>query len=387
VIKALNKIAFIVHTPMMLVHYCDVWRLLGKENFVVITTNDFYRDSNGIKKPGVSEFLKYAKTENIEILKISEVITQGLQYQNVVTNHVISGNKSNTSSELRYYLKILLNRALKVLRIDKQIEINSNVYLPLLVGKTQIRFMYGADISDSWSLQSWNKIYDVILCHGVNDEREVKKRFDAKTYVMGYPRYDRYFSGSIDKTIISNEFNIDQSKKTIVWMPTLGGEYSTIPLFVKAFTSFRDKYNFIVRPHPLSFIQEIQYIELLKKYNYQIDKNPLRDMNELYSIADVILADYGGTPFSAIFLGVNLVLLDVKGADSYSFNINSSTLELRQYLPVFNNQNIRELIDLLDSDEFYLSNKNIVNTLFNKYFDSPRGGGARRAANILLNLL
>jgi len=372
---------------MMLVHYRDVWKLLGIENFVVITTNDFYRDDKGIIKPGVSKFLEYAKSESIEILKISEVITQGLKFKNVVSNHMMSGNKKNTNLELRNYIKIIINRALKILRIDKQIKFNSNVYLPLIVGETQIRFMYGADISDSWSLQPWNEIYDVVLCHGVNDEREIKKRFNAKTYVMGYPRYDRYFSESIDKAEIIDEFNIDRSKKTLVWMPTLGGEYSTIPLFVKAFTAIQNKYNFIVRPHPLSFIQEIKYIELLESHNYQIDKNPLRDMNELFSLADVILADYGGTPFSAIFLGINLVLLDVEGADSYSFNINSSTLELRKYLPVFNKHNIGALYDILDSEEFYRSNKNIVNTLFVKYFDSPRGGGAHRAANILLSLL
>ena len=64
--------------------------------------------------------------------------------------------------------------------------------------------MYGADINEGWSLNAWNQIYDVILCHGVNDQAEINKRFTAKTYIMGYPRYDEYFDDSINfKNIIS----------------------------------------------------------------------------------------------------------------------------------------------------------------------------------------
>jgi len=33
-----KKFAFLVHDPLMLVHYKDVWKALGNSNFVIITT-------------------------------------------------------------------------------------------------------------------------------------------------------------------------------------------------------------------------------------------------------------------------------------------------------------------------------------------------------------
>ena len=74
-------------------------------------------------------------------------------------------------------------------------------------------YMYGADINEGNALQSWNNIYDIFLCHGVNDEREIKKRFKGKTFIMGYPRYDSFFSGEIDLSNIRREFDLAESKK------------------------------------------------------------------------------------------------------------------------------------------------------------------------------
>jgi CDP-glycerol glycerophosphotransferase (TagB/SpsB family) len=252
--------------------------------------------------------------------------------------------------------------------------------------------MYGADISDGWSLQPWNEIYDIFLCHGVNDERELNKRFKGKTFVMGYPRYDRYFSEDIDLTAIRAEFAINVSKKTILWMPTLGGEYSSIPLFAEPLSKLTEKYNIIVRPHPLSFVQEKDFIELLDKFNFKIDKSALRDMNELFGAADVILTDNGGTPFSGIFLGKNVVFLDVPDADvesqssTSSFLAGSSVMEIKKYLPVIATEEISRLESMLESDTFYKENDACVEMLFKRYFDSPRGGGAQRVANYFKTL-
>jgi CDP-glycerol glycerophosphotransferase (TagB/SpsB family) len=252
--------------------------------------------------------------------------------------------------------------------------------------------MYGADISDGWSLQPWNEIYDIFLCHGVNDERELKKRFKGKTFVMGYPRYDRYFSEEIDLTPIRSEFSIDRSKKTILWMPTLGGEYSSIPLFAEALSKLKDKFNIIVRPHPLSFVQEKDFIVILENCNFNIDEVALRDMNELFSIADVILTDNGGTPFSGIFLGKNVVFLDVPDAsvesksDNSSILAGSSVMELKKHLPSISIKDLSPLETMLESSDFYKENDACVEMLFKKYFDSPRGNGAQRVANFFQSL-
>lgn len=389
-----NKFAFLVHDPLMLVHYADVWKAMGPSNFIIVLTEYFSSDGNGNERMGLSDFLNHVRTEGYEVRPIKEIINCGIKFEYVVTNHVISGATKDAKLEtVDGYFKKLLNRGLLLINKDPvwKFEVDVNTYLPLQVGHKQIRYMYGADISDGWSLQSWNNIYDVFLCHGVNDEREIKKRFQGKAFVMGYPRYDRFFSGDMDLSNIRREFGVSASKKTVLWMPTLGGDYSSIPLFAEPLSTIINKYNIIVRPHPLSFVQEKDFIRLLEKLNFNIDRNAVRDMNELFGIADVVLADNGGTPFSAIFLGRNVILLDVPenlGAESAatSYIAGSSVMELKKYLPVVNHQDIKLLESMLDSEVFYLENKKSIETLFKKYFDSPRGGGATRVAEIFNSL-
>ena len=209
---------------------------------------------------------------------------------------------------------------------------------------------------------------------------------------MGYPRYDRFFSEDIDLTPIKSEFAIDDTKKTILWMPTLGGEYSSIPIFAESLFKLADKYNLIVRPHPLSFVQEKDFIVLLEKFDFNLDRTALRDMNELFSIADVILADNGGTPFSAIFLGKNVIFLGVDDSNldhnslAGSILADSSVMELKEHLPVITPQETSRLESMLESESFYKENDASVEMLFKKYFDSPRGGGAQRVAEYFKTL-
>ena len=391
---ARKKFAFLVHDPLMLVHYADVWKELGPSAFTIVLTEYFSNDLNGNEKLGLPDFLNHVHKEGYDVRKVTEIVNCGVKFEYVVTNHIISGSTKNFKPETAdvYFMK-LLNRGLLLNGKDPAWEFGVDVdtYLPLQVGNKQIRYMYGADISDGWSLASWNDIYDVFLCHGVNDEREIQKRFKGKALVMGYPRYDRYFTEGIDFSDIKREFGIVESKKTVLWMPTLGGEYSSIPLFADPLSRLVTKYNIIVRPHPLSFIQEKDFICLLEKLNLNIDRNALRDMNELFGVADVVLADNGGSPFSAIFLGKNVIFLDVPddlGADSDAthYIADSSVMELKKHLPVVTHQNIHMLENMLDSDMFYKENSRQIDTLFEKYFDSPRGGGAKRVADIFKNL-
>lgn len=389
-----KKFAFLVHGPGMLAHYADVWKAIGSSNFTIVLTKDFSADTNGNENLGLSDFKKHVSTEGYEVRNIAEIISCGMKFEYVVTNHMIAGSTEHVQhTTANEWIKKLLNRGLALIGKKPVWEFNADTrtYLPLQIGHKQIRYMYGADISDGWSLQRWNNIYDLFLCHGVNDEREIKKRFKGKTVVMGYPRYDRFFSEAMDLGNIKREFGIAESKKTVLWMPTLGGDYSSIPLFAEPLSTIREKYNLIVRPHPFSFTQEKTFISLLERFKFIIDRNVLRDLNELYAVADVVLADNGGTPFSAIFLGRNVIFLDVPDSldgkeKTKSIFANSSVTELKKHLPVVSHQDIPMLESMLDSEAFYEDNSKRIEMLFKEYFDSPRGGGAKRVAEIFNRL-
>lgn len=378
-----------MHEPTMLAHYRDVWEAMGSTEFTILLTKHFAIDESGKEKRGAADFLKYVRAQNFKVLDVEHIIDCGIKFEYVVSNHMISGSTDEIVSETDdETFKKQLNRGLVLMGKEPAWRFGPKrgTYLPLQVGKKQIRFMYGADISEGWSLKKWNSIYDLFLCHGANDEREINKRFSGETHVMGYPRYDRFFSENIDLSGIRNEFAISAAKKTVLWMPTLGGDYSSIPLFAEALSALSGKFNLIVRPHPISFVQELPFIDLLEKLNFTIDRNAVRDMNELFGIADVVLADNGGTPFSAIFLGKNVIFLDVPEPTTDSYFADSSVLELKKHLPTISAQEIHRLDSMLDSDEFFIENTKTIENMFSLYFNSPRGGGATRVAKILNSL-
>lgn len=384
-----KKYAFLIHEPMMLNHYEAVWQAMGKAKFAIVLTEHFYTDLNGSEKEGVYSFLNHVRQRKYTIFDMADVINCGIIFDFVVTNHPISGGIKNVKKQERYdILKKLFNRILIFLGSKPRwcYNIDIETYLPLQIGKKQIRYMYGADLSDAWSLSEWNEIYDLFLCHGVNDEKLIKERFSGKTFIMGYPRYDEYFDCNIDLSSIKKEFDICKEKKTLVWMPTLGSCGSSIPYYAKLISLLNDDYNIIVRPHPLAFQQEMDSILELKKNNLKIDNNSTRNMNELFSLADLIIADYGGTLFSAIFLGKNIVLLDVPGADSLQINVRSSVLELKKHLPLYTQKNIHELPKFLNSHISLQENQKKVEFLFDKYFGTLRGGNSVQVARYLKTL-
>lgn len=394
--KIIDKVAFLVHEPVMYAHYSSVWAEMDRKAFVIVLLGSAAR-LDGQADERTRDFLNKLATLNYEVVSLDEIVRRKIKYRFVISNHIMGGSTTRPTQfsreqqrqrSYRNWKWYVLNTARRAVGLPRKYtyEIDPLQYLPLQAGIGQIRFMYGADISDGWSLDKWNEIYDLFLCHGVNDEREIKKRFKGETFIMGYPRYDGYFSGEMDLSRIKSEFGLSESRKTVLWMPTLGGEYSSIPLFAEPLLALSEKYNLVVRPHPLSFVQEKEFISLLEDLNFKIDRNAVRDMNELFGVADVILADNGGTPFSAIFLGRNVVFLEVPEAASTSYFAESSVVELKKHLPVISHQDIHKLENMLDSEEFYSENKRSVEALYKKYFDSPRGGGAKRVADLLGSL-
>ena len=61
-------------------------------------------------------------------------------------------------------------------------------------------------------------------------------------------------------------------------------------------------------------------------------------------------------------------------------------MELKKHLPVVSHQDTHLIESLLDSEEFYKENTRVIDTLFKRYFDSPRVGGGKRVAQILRSL-
>jgi CDP-Glycerol:Poly(glycerophosphate) glycerophosphotransferase len=379
----------------MCAHYLGVWAELPSEVFSIVL---FRRcDFEGpMAVSGSDEFMAQIRGLGYNYCYYDDILRRKAKFKCVVSNHKISGvSKFRTVSRerfnlgLRNFCKRVLNTFMQMLGAPAKYKLSFvdwKQYAPLQIGDYQVRFMYGADIGDGWSLQDWNEIYDLFMCHGPNDAKQIGLKFDGETALMGYPRYDAYFNEELDTQTVREEFSLDPEKKTVLWMSTLGEGASSIPGFAKVIASLFNDYNVIARPHPMAFRKEPENIQLLRSLNYIIDDNATRDMNSLYKVVDWVLCDYGGSSFGAIYLDINLLLLDVPGSDSHFTIQNSSNLEIREYFPVVQSGDELAIKRLLGNENLWHAQAAVREKLCRKYFADLKGTSSRRAAQILLNI-
>lgn len=392
--KVINKIAFLVHEPTMYAHYSSVWSAMDRDSFVIVLLGIFINRGNG--NFGVKDFLNKVQLSGYEIAYLDELAARNIKYQYAVSNHIMGGTSANPASLLqtakyktKNIVKMLLNATTGAAGFSNKYEIqkiDQIQYPPLQAGIKQIRFMYGADISDAWSLDAWNEIYDLFLCHGLNDEMHLKKRFKGKTAIMGYPRYDGYFSPDLNINELYTEFNIDRNKQTILWMPTwdvFGDDTCSIMPFAKELSGLMDYFNVIVRPHPISLRVNLSAIELLESLHYKIDRDAMRDMNKIFKVADFVFCDHGGSPFGALYLGKKFVLLKTPSYDNSLMAKGSSNLELAKYFPVVSVDDIKSLRTLLNNTSYWQCALESSRPLCNKFFANNRGTSSTKAAEIL----
>ena len=389
-VRIINKIAFLVHEPIMYAHYSSVWSAMDRNAFVIVFLNAF-ADSAQKTTAGVQECVEKIRAHGYEYTYLDNVLRGRIKYKYVVSNHCMGGSSAQPTRyfRLKNLCKSALNRVSGWLGRGKRYVVDHwdpIQYIPLQVGIKQIRFMYGADIGEGWSLQPWNEIYDLFLCHGPNDEAALRKRFRGKTAVMGYPRYDAYFDQHLDTDSVVREFEINPSKKTILWITTTGEGASSIPSFARLISGLTGRHNVIVRPHPIAFRAEPRDIELLCSLNFKIDSNPLRDMNKLYKAADLVLCDYGGSAFSVIYLGKKLRLLDVPGSKKSPWLRSASNFELHEFVPVVSVENFHTIHNMISDDRLWEAWEDRRAALFRRYFSDYRGTSSLKAAGILANL-
>jgi len=92
--RSVQQFAFLVHEPSMLDHYAGVWKALGRRRFAIVLTEHFYLDGSGAEKNGVGLFMKHVRDEGYEIHHARDIVSLGIRFPYVVTNHVIAGYTS-----------------------------------------------------------------------------------------------------------------------------------------------------------------------------------------------------------------------------------------------------------------------------------------------------
>ncbi|MCK4441408.1 MAG: CDP-glycerol glycerophosphotransferase family protein, partial [Sulfurovaceae bacterium] len=102
---------------------------------------------------------------------------------------------------------------------------------------------------------------------------------------------------------------IDKKKKTILYMPTWG-ELSSFNIYIDSIIKLNKSYNLLIKLHHNTDYLELGKIDNIKSKNityFGANDNSL----ELLSVSDIVISDYSGAIFDAIYCDKPVVLLDL----------------------------------------------------------------------------
>ncbi len=359
--------------------YRENAKLVNKTAFFILGLNTFNHFKPIIDiNPDLFEIIVQDNVDNETILKIRNELNNkeiAIRYINeIIKNKLIYKNLVSVRSDMWS----------EIIEYKNNIPQKSRLPSIKLLGKNNIRLMYTAG-KNKYTINSyWNKYYDGILCYGTYHETKFKAKHNIATAQMGYPRFDKYFKPGFDRDYLLEKFKCDPKKKTIVWLTTWS-DLSSVENYIKEFSLLRSGNNIVVRPHPTMKYNDPDNHKKLFTVDFNYIDNTTDDNVQLYALADLMIFDYGGPMFGALYLNKNFAFLDMELKSKNNSYLGESSSE--DYLKSFFPDRIAKSGNLKSICDYCLNNPpsdSLVSSLRNKFFNTNyKGKSAERAYNLI----
>jgi len=192
--------------------------------------------------------------------------------------------------------------------------------------KTKIVMLQYGYAKEAHNYGSWRALADLTLTFGKYATEKIETFCPVAT--VGNPRYDEWHQSSFHNKMNQQYTHLlDKNKKTILYMPTWG-DLSSVDIYFNAILNLSKMYNVLVKLHHNTAILEKNRVKIKNTNNIHFF-GATDDALGLLSISDIVISDYSGAIFDAIYCKKPLLLLDlpdehleeVKKVDKYSIEI------------------------------------------------------------------
>jgi hypothetical protein len=139
--------------------------------------------------------------------------------------------------------------------------------------------------------RSDNRSY-LCLVPGRNLKERLESRGVSNIQIVGYPKTDCFFDGTLDRKHILNGMSLDPSRKTILYSPSWG-ILSSAPIAAEKINDLCDDYNVIVKLHDLSEPGWRDRYRRMDRIRFVEDANIAPYM----FAADLMISDFSSTIF------------------------------------------------------------------------------------------
>lgn len=403
--KIINKIGIIINWTRELDYYESFIKEFDR-NKIVLVLNDIPTKEIE-RKNNFSMIVENLKKKNVDYFLFTEIYNK-YKFKIIISTGLTCANKITIISLLKFLYANSFGLFLKFIKVDillsnifrkdvsggaSKDKIYNEWFPERKIGVTTVFFPRGLDLRlKHFPNEKFKKIFDIFLCYGKFDKELIQKKFkNSKNFIIGYPKYDSKLNLISVKNKILNEFKIKENKKLIFWCPTYIEEEKevseNIKIWLSKISKLRNDYNIIIRPHPKNIVVDENLQKKILNHGIFLDDKTDRNLLELYSVADLVLVDYGASVLTSIYLKKNVALLELPNNFEFIKRLEktkSLDFEIRKEI---NQENILKIqntslinnINILINN---LNNENVIN-LKKKYFGSIENNSLKKTINEL----
>ena len=403
-----KKISILLNWSRELDMYNNIINKLPEDKLEIIV-NDI-KTSEKERKGNTTEIKNILQSRKKNFKYFSEIYNKE-KYEILISTGHANSLKISFYSILRFFYGQTIGRLLDITRISKLLikifdrpftadgkksRIGLIWYPEKKIGKTVIKFPTDMDLKlKHYPYKSFENNFDIFFTHSDFETSLIKRKFKNKICkVVGYPRYNHLDDIRQIQEDLSNDFNLDPKKKIVFWTPThihYRKETNTnfFPWIDKIEPLLKD-YNVIVRPHPKALKLSSNIEKILKEKKFFVDTRGSRKIGNVFKISDLILCDYGGTVFSAIYLSKPIIFLNMDKNSEYIKDLKANIsldLEIRKDLISLDLNSNTEMIKTKILNSLELKYKNKILDIKNKYLSNHKNNSDPEITNFLLSYL
>ncbi|MBT5399799.1 hypothetical protein HOL24_04580 [bacterium] len=367
--KIINKIAILISWPREIDMFSSFTENILDD--VVFIVDDFFYYTQDEKHENAKNIVELLNDE-MDYVLLSKVLGK-LKYKILLSTAQTLQEKVTYGSYLKYIYAIYIGSFIYDSGLSeffmkktghsltgggKDARKFGRYHIEKVIGKKVIKYPKGLDISKTnYPDKKWKNIFDVYFCHSKIDHGLITNKFsDAKCINIGYPRYDRILPiKCAKKNIFSEIHGINILKPTLLWMSTLirfkGELTDNIGVWAPTIIKLLDEFNIIIRPHPKVVVIDPEIVNNLTELGFLVDVKKNRNLGELYQSVDLVLADYGGSVLSSVYMKKKLILLNM--SSEYTHMRKKRMYiddDVRRYVRSFNIDNRLALVEQVKND-------------------------------------
>ncbi|ACE62294.1 CDP-glycerol glycerophosphotransferase family protein [Actinobacillus pleuropneumoniae] len=178
-----------------------------------------------------------------------------------------------------------------------------------LFHRTKIALLQYGYAKEPYNYGTWRAFADLNLVYGNYAYERIS--YFSPTKITGCPRYDLWYQPLFHQKAKENYARVlDTSKKTIVYAPSWG-ELSSFKLYIEEITKLSLFYNVLVKLHHNTLLLANKHQNYEKLYPNLHFFYEGEDLLSLISVADIVISDFSGAIFDAIFCKKTVVLLSI----------------------------------------------------------------------------